>query len=158
VDWGLKELLGHETSFMNDDDPSFVDTNILVYAFAGDDVKKSSCAQELIKTLAEANTLHISIQVLQELYNTLIMKNRIRWTPEVAMGYLRIIEEWPVVEINPVMVRASAELSAETKISFWDALIVVAAKKLKAKRLYTEDLSHGQKILGVEVVNPFLSC
>jgi predicted nucleic acid-binding protein len=40
-------------------------------------------------------------------------------------------------------------------LSFWDALVVVAAAKSEAKYLYTEDLPDGQIILGVEVVNPF---
>jgi predicted nucleic acid-binding protein len=33
---------------------------------------------------------------------------------------------------------------------------VVAAARSGAHRLYTEDLNHGQRILGVEVVNPFV--
>jgi predicted nucleic acid-binding protein len=40
-------------------------------------------------------------------------------------------------------------------LSFWDALVVVAAARSGAKRLYTEDLQNGQMLLGVEVVNPF---
>ena len=47
------------------------------------------------------------------------------------------------------------ELSARATLSLWDALIVVAASRSGAKLLYTEDLQHGQKILGVEIVNPF---
>jgi predicted nucleic acid-binding protein len=40
-------------------------------------------------------------------------------------------------------------------LSFWDALIVVTAAKCGATVLYTEDLNHGQEILGVRIVNPF---
>ncbi len=32
---------------------------------------------------------------------------------------------------------------------------MVAASRSGAKRIYTEDLQHGQIILGVEIVNPF---
>lgn len=41
-------------------------------------------------------------------------------------------------------------------LSFRDALIVAAAKRLGAAYLLTEDLQQGQVLYGVEVVNPFL--
>jgi len=46
-------------------------------------------------------------------------------------------------------------LSAGASLSFWDALVVVAAARSGAKLLYTEDLQDGQSIFDVEVVNPF---
>jgi predicted nucleic acid-binding protein len=39
--------------------------------------------------------------------------------------------------------------------SFWDALIVEAARRAGATRLLTEDLRHGQVIGGVRIENPF---
>jgi len=48
-------------------------------------------------------------------------------------------------------------LSSSAIFSFWDALVVVAAARSGAKRVYTEDLQAGQVVLGVEVVNPFAS-
>ncbi|MGA3202122.1 MAG: hypothetical protein ABSF12_06470 [Bryobacteraceae bacterium] len=43
----------------------------------------------------------------------------------------------------------------QAKLSFWDALVVVAAARAGTGVLYTEDLNDGQEILGVRVVNPF---
>jgi predicted nucleic acid-binding protein len=40
-------------------------------------------------------------------------------------------------------------------ISYWDAAIVAAAKKLGCHTLYSEDLNDGQDYDGVTVVNPF---
>jgi predicted nucleic acid-binding protein len=40
-------------------------------------------------------------------------------------------------------VRAAVGLSAEARISFWDALMVVASAQTGATVLYTEDLNHG---------------
>lgn len=137
-------------------DPSFLDSNVVVYAFLVEDSRKSAIAQQLIGSLARQEAIRISAQVLQETYNTLTTKGRRKLTALAAVRYLRSMAEWHVTEMTPDMVCSSAELSNEAKISFWDALIVIAAKKAGAKRLYTEDLSHGQKILGVEVVNPFL--
>jgi predicted nucleic acid-binding protein len=58
-----------------------------------------------------------------------------------------------VVAADDVL-RASI-LEERYRLSFWDALILVAAKKAGAETLLSEDLSHGQRIDGVTVENPF---
>jgi predicted nucleic acid-binding protein len=136
--------------------PCFVDTNILVYAVARDDEARSSAAQRLLIPLAQARTLRTSTQVLQELFVTLTRKIGAPFTPEGALRYVDGIARWPVVALDWRAVREAIQLSARASLSLWDALIVVAAARSGAKVLYTEDLQHGQKILGVEVVNPFL--
>ena len=134
---------------------SFVDTNVLVYALAADDRKRSPVAQQLLRELMAAQTLHTSTQVLQELFVTLTRKVRTPLTAEQALRYLDQIAAWPVAVLDYGAVRAAIELCSTSSLSFWDALVVVAAAKSGAKRLYTEDLQDGQVILGVEVVNPF---
>jgi predicted nucleic acid-binding protein len=134
---------------------SFVDTNVLVYALAADDQKRSPVAQELLRELMVTQTLHTSTQVLQELFVTLTRKVRTPLTAEQALRYLDQIAAWPVVVLDYGAVRAAIELCSTSNLSFWDALVVVAAARSGAKRLYTEDLQNGQMLLGVEVVNPF---
>ena len=51
--------------------------------------------------------------------------------------------------------RLSWDLQDRFSLSFWDALIVGAAKHLGCGYLLTEDLSAGQDLDGVEVVSPF---
>ena len=41
------------------------------------------------------------------------------------------------------------------QLSFWDALIVVAAQKGGASVIYSEDFNHGQTFDTVEILNPF---
>ena len=64
---------------------------------------------------------------------------------------------WPVTPIDYAAVREAIQLSGRAGLSYWDALIVVAAARSGAKTPYTEDLQHGRTILGVESVNPFLA-
>jgi len=135
--------------------PSFVDTNILVYALAADDPDRSRVAQNLLRQLMEAQALHTSTQVLGELYVTLTRKVRTRLKPREALRYLDQIAEWPVTAPDYRAVRDAVQLSDRAKLSYWDALVLVAAARSGASRLYTEDLQHGQTILGVAVVNPF---
>ena len=133
----------------------FVDTNVLVYAFAGDDARRSPVAQKLVRELMTMQVFRTSIQVLQELFVTLTRKIRTPLTAEQAARYLDQIAAWPVIVLDYHAMRDAIELSSSAKLSFWDALIVVAAARSGAARLYTEDLQDGQKILGVEIVNPF---
>ena len=54
------------------------------------------------------------------------------------------------------IVLGAAQRSQELVLSFWDALIVEAALKGGADRLFTEGMQHGQLIEGMRVENPFL--
>ncbi len=133
----------------------FVDTNVFVYALTDDDPARSAQAQQLIAQLRSAQALRTSTQVLSELFVTLTRKVPTPLSPRAALDYLDQIAAWPVTSLDYTAVRDACQLSTSAKISFWDALIVVAASRAGAARLFSEDLNPGQKLLGMEVVNPF---
>lgn len=135
---------------------SFVDTNVFVYAVSDDDSKRQSIARDLLGRLAESEVLQTSTHVLQELYVVLTRKVRRKFTAQEALAYLDRIARSPVAGVDYGVVREAAELSARHTLSMWDALVIVAAARSGAERLYSEDLQHGRKILGVEILNPFL--
>ena len=112
-------------------------------------------AQNLLRELMRSRTLRTSTQVLQELYVTLTRKGKTPLNPEAALRYLDQISAWPVAVTDFKSVRRAIELSVGSMLSFWDALIVVAAESSGAKTLYSEDMQDGQELLGVRVVNPF---
>jgi predicted nucleic acid-binding protein len=60
-----------------------------------------------------------------------------------------------VITTDLSLIREAVFLSRDAIISFWDALVVVAAAHSGADTLYTEDLNDGQILRGVRVVNPF---
>jgi predicted nucleic acid-binding protein len=143
---------------MSDKEPggaSFVDTNILVYAIAGDDTRRSPIAQDLLRNLMRDRSLRTSTQVLQELYVTLTRKGKTPMRPDAALRYIDQVAAWPVAVTDFKSVRRAVELSIASMLSFWDALIVVAAENSGAGRLYSEDLQAGQELLGVRILNPF---
>ena len=39
--------------------------------------------------------------------------------------------------------------------SYWDSAIIAAARALGCRELYSEDMSHGRRIDGVVIVDPF---
>jgi predicted nucleic acid-binding protein len=105
--------------------------------------------------MADAGLARVSTQVLQELYATVTLKVQKRLSPEQALRYLERMSEWGLTNLDYPIIREAALLSHAHSLSFWDSLIVAAAARSGARRLYSEDLRHGRKILGVEIVNPF---
>lgn len=135
---------------------SFVDTNVLVYAFDKSNSPKKPVAQKLLRELIDLDYLRVSTQVLQELFVTLTRKVSRPCSSDEALAVLEDLAAWPLTVIDLAAIRAAAALAADAKLSFWDALIVVAAARAGAEILYTEDLNHGQEILGIQIRNPFM--
>ena len=130
---------------------------MLVYAFDGSGSTKQQIAERLIAELMDTDRLRLSTQVLQELFVTLTRKAARPYTASEALAHLEDLAAWPLTVIDYAAIRAAANLSARSRLSFWDALVVVAAASSGASILYTEDLNHGQEILGVRIRNPFKS-
>ena len=133
----------------------FVDTSMLVYAFDKSSSPKRRVAQQLVNQLMTEDTLRVSTQVLQELFVTLTRKVSQPCSNDEALAVLEDLTAWPLMAVDYAAIRAAVRLADEAKLSFWDALIVVAAARTGAAVLYTEDLNDGQEILGVRISNPF---
>jgi predicted nucleic acid-binding protein len=130
----------------------FLDTNILVYAHDRDAGDKYRVARAAVESLWLRPILpSVSIQVLQELYVNLIRKN-VKTTDarETVVNFL----EWDVIDNDGKLLLEGMRLKERFSLSFWDALIIAAAKAAKAKELWSEDLNAGQNYEGVVIVNP----
>src|SRR5580765_1902622 len=134
---------------------SFVDSNILVYAFDKSSSPKKLVAQRLMNELMADDLLRVSTQVLQELFVTLTRKVSQPCSSEEALTVLEDLAAWPLMVVDYAAIRAAGGLADQAKVSFPDALAVVAAARTGAAVLYTEDLNDRQEILGVRIRNPF---
>ncbi len=134
---------------------SFVDTNVLVYAFDKSSSPKKLVAQRLMNQLMAEDRLRVSTQVLQELFVTLTRKVTQHCSSEEALAVLDDLTAWPLMVVDYAAIRAAVGLADQAKLSYWDALVVVTAARSGATVLYTEDLNDGQEILGVRISNPF---
>jgi predicted nucleic acid-binding protein len=137
-------------------DLAFVDTNVLVYAFDRSSSPKKRVAQRLINRLMDEDRLRVSTQVLQELFVTLTREVSRPCSSDEALAVLEDLAAWPLMAVDYAAIRAAVGLAGQAKISFWDALVVVAAARTGAAVLYTEDMNDGQEILGVRIGNPFV--
>jgi len=133
--------------------PVFVDTNVLIYALDDADRKKQEAAREWRVELWKRRQGRISFQVLQEFY----VKVTRKW-PNVrqdARSEVRDLLAWRPVTVDGVIIEHAWKIQDRSQLSFWDALIVAAAKSASCRYLLTEDLQAGQDLDGILVVNPF---
>jgi len=129
---------------------TFIDTNVLAYAYDADSGHKGARAREI---LGEIDGAVVSTQVLLEFFAVLTRKLGLdRDTADEAIESLMGLE---VVATDTRLVREGLRISREHDISHWDAMIVAAAAASGCEVLLTEDLNDGQVIDGVRVVNPF---
>jgi predicted nucleic acid-binding protein len=132
----------------------FLDTNILLYSISQDQKERTKRDQAI--RLLDADGGALSVQVLQEFY---VQSTRASRSGALAHGQAEaLIECWlrfRVQEMTVAVLKKALEVRARYAFSFWDSSVVAAALESGCDRLYTEDLSHGQVVEGLTIVNPF---
>jgi predicted nucleic acid-binding protein len=133
----------------------FVDSNVLIYAVDEGNQKKHETAKLWRSELWKSRCGRVSFQVLQEFYANVIRK----WPSArgEAQAEIRSLLAWGPVSINAEILESSWKIQERYQLSFWDSLIVAAAKAASCRYLLTEDLQADQDLDGVLVVNPFHS-
>ncbi len=133
---------------------TFVDTNVLIYAHDVDSKSKHEIAKNILRELWSERTGVLSMQVLQEFYVNVTRKIRSPLPKDSARLVVSSYSIW-CMETAPAELSVAFRIEDESRIGFWDALIVAAAAKSGATRLLSEDLNPGQKIAGLSIENPF---
>ncbi len=136
-------------------DKTFIDTNVLIYAHDIDANAKHKIAKEVLQELWSERTGVLSAQVLQEFYVNVTRKIPSPLSKDLARLVVSSYAIW-CLETTPTEILAAFRIEDESRIGFWDALIISSAAKLGANRILSEDLNAGQRIAGILVVNPFV--
>ena len=135
---------------------AFVDTNVLLYAHDREAGAKRRRARDLLEGLWNEGRGILSTQVLQEFYVNVRRKTRPALSPAQARTLVADYLTWNPVVNDGAAVLEAVDLGHRHQLSFWDALIVVAARKGGASVIYSEDLNHGQMFGSLQILNPFL--
>jgi predicted nucleic acid-binding protein len=133
---------------------TFVDTNVLIYAHDLDAKAKHEIAKSLLSELWSQRAGVLSMQVLQEFYVSVTRKITQPLPRDLARLAVNSYSIW-CTETTPVEIAAAFRIEDESRIGFWDALIVASAAKSGAVRILSEDLNAQQIIAGIRVENPF---
>lgn len=133
----------------------FIDTNVLVYALDQADPRRRNKARNRLRSIVdEGGTGVISTQVLQEFYVASVCKLGV--DPLCAKAIMHAFDGFEIVTVTPALIEDAVDCSIINQLSFWDALIIVAAGSARCETIWTEDLNGGQTIRGVRVDNPFV--
>jgi predicted nucleic acid-binding protein len=139
------------------DGATFVDTSILVFAHDASEPYKQPIARARLEELWVTRSGVLSSQVLQEFYAVATRIQKLSMSPAEAREIIELYSSWSMVSLEPALLITASRLHERHAISWWDALIVEAARVAGAHRLLTEDLQDGQVIEGVRIEDPFLS-
>ncbi len=133
---------------------TFIDTNVLIYAHDIDATAKNEVAKAVLRELWSERTGVLSMQVLQEFYVNVTRKIGTPLPKDTARKVVNSYVAW-CMETTHFEISAAFRIEDESRIGFWDALIVSSAVKSGATRILSEDLNAGQLISGIHVENPF---
>ena len=133
---------------------SFFDTNVLVYADDKAAPAKQRRALDLVAEHRRAGTGVLSLQVLQEYFVTVTRK--LHLDPRIARRKVELLAEFDVAAPDVGDILAAIDLHRLHGFSFWDALVLRAAKQAGCRVVLSEDMQEKREIDGVRIVNPFL--
>ena len=125
---------------------TFLDTNIIVYAFSQSSPAKAKIAQRLVADGASDKLAIISYQVVQEFINVALRGFRIAIVRS-DLESLLLTALFPMMAISssPALVVEALRLQSANQQSWYDSLIVAAAIQGRCEVLYSEDLQHGRR-------------
>ncbi len=134
----------------------FVDTNIPVYAVSSlpEEQKKRNTSLELLSQ--GAGNLAISVQVLGEFYFQVTRPSRRDpLTHHEAVAVTTELRRHFVQPLTLETFHRAVQYREWFSLSYWDCLILAAAKLSGCEAVYSEDLSATQDYDGIRVINPF---
>ena len=137
------------------DESVFFDTNILVYANDVSAGEKQVVARRLISESLRTGTGTVSAQVLSEFWVTVTRKLPVPLDRDLAERQLAFFSAFKVIAIDLGLVLTAVKIQHRQGISYWDALIVAAARAADCRLLYSEDMQDGVDFDGIRVSNPF---
>lgn len=132
----------------------FIDTNVVLYSVSTSEQERAK--REVARRVLESHDLCVSTQVLGEFFHQATRSTRADAITRGAAGArVDTLRRFPVQPITEEIVVAAIATCARYQTSYWDALIIEAARAIGADTVLSEDLNHSQDYGGIRVVNPF---
>ncbi len=133
---------------------AFLDSNILIYAVDTSEAVKQPKAVALIQRLLTDTapvciSTQVAIEYLRWVGNSGAPADKLARLPD-------LLTPFRCQSTSITLVRNAWALADAHTLSWFDALIVQAAIDARCDTLYSEDLQHGRRFWGLDVVNPFV--
>lgn len=133
-------------------DRSFLDTNVVIYAFSSSDTEKRKKALSLFLNESFPS---ISIQVLNEFCNIQRKKFKIKFS-DIKTNLGLLIEKTNLYSNSYIDINLACDISEKYGYSYYDSLIISSAINNNCNILYSEDMQNNQVIENrLTIINPF---
>jgi predicted nucleic acid-binding protein len=134
----------------------FLDTNIFVYTFDLTAPAKARRAEKLVRYGLDTGNGIVSYQVVQEFFSVAFRRFAKPMSAFVAEEYFStVFRPLLAVHSSPALFVSALQTYAQHHLSWYDSLIVAAAKEAECSILYSEDMQHGQRLDGLRIEDPF---
>ena len=134
----------------------FLDTNIFVYSLDITAPAKSRRAARLIRDALDTGNGIVSYQVVQEFFSVAFRRFAKPMSAFAAEEYLNTaFRPLLAVHSSPALFVSALQIYTQHRFSWYDSLIVAAAKEAGCSILYTEDMQHGKRVDDLKIDNPF---
>jgi predicted nucleic acid-binding protein len=134
----------------------FVDTNVFVYLRDTADSQKQNRANQWISHLWKTGNGRLSMQVITEYYSVVTVKLKPGIDIPSAREDVDDMLAWQPLPLTQDVVVESWNVQDLFHISWWDSLIVTAARRQGCSILLSEDFQHNQVFEDLRVINPFI--
>ncbi len=139
-------------------DEVFFDSNIICYAFDLREPGKRGVCLELMKRVLNSEIRGVvSNQVLGEVFHATVRKFGLPADQAFTIidGMFQS-DKWKKVDYTCETIDRAARKSGQSRIQFWDAVILETMKENGIRKIITENVRDFAGISGIEVANPFL--
>jgi predicted nucleic acid-binding protein len=131
---------------------SFLDTNILIYAYSVTEPEKKEKALQILGS----PSIFISTQVINEFIWVMNKKYTVDFS-QLSLIVQSFFELYNVASITQKTIHKAINLSQTLKYSYWDSLMLSSALESECNIFYSEDVQHSRIIEEkLRIVNPFL--
>ncbi|MCL2346882.1 MAG: PIN domain-containing protein [Planctomycetaceae bacterium] len=131
----------------------FLDSNIWVYFFSDDKNPKADVVERFLADNAIESVFFTSCQVVNEVSNVLkrngLAEEKIRFVIE-EMTSICLVQD-----LSKDVSLLASKLREKYSFSFWDSIIVAAAKTAACHSLISEDMQDGLVVDGLGIKNIF---
>ena len=132
----------------------FIDSNIFVYAYTGDDEKKHLIARDLLRENVSNNEIILSVQVINEFYS--VMTKYKYPHNEIKLCVNEIIEQVKIMPLELETIKQCFFIKEKYYYSWWDSLVLASALENDCTILYSEDMQGNQVVENkLKIINPF---
>ena len=132
-----------------------LDTNILIYAVDRDAGDRHEQSKDLVGQAAKRDCI-LTVQALSEFYHATTRKKLL----EPAQAKI-FVNDWlnvfNVVSADRSTLVNAMEAVEEHRLSFWDAMIWAVARLAGCSAVLSQDMQDGQRLGGIEFLDPFSS-